>query len=68
MRVRMGVRMCVGGWVGGCECTVVFVSLLESGYEPQQTCESRYTCGKRLPGRAHLFSEPVAPAWRTVGE
>ena len=54
MRLRMGVRMCVRGWVGGSGCTVVFVSLLESGYEPQQTGASRYTCGKRLAGRAHL--------------
>ena len=43
-----GSDQCDGGGVGGGGCVVVIVFLLETGSEPQQRCDCRFTY-VRLP-------------------
>ena len=59
MGVRVGVRMCVGCGVGGCGCVVVIVFLLETGYEPQQKGDCRFTYVCQTLARATHLSDSL---------
>ena len=55
----MGVRMCVGGGVDGCGCVVVIVFLPETGYQPQQRGDCRFTHVCQTFARATHLSDSL---------
>ena len=59
MGVRVGVRMCVGCGVGRCGCVVVILFLLETGYEPQQKGDCRFTYVCQTLARATHLSDSL---------
>ena len=59
MGVRVGVRMCVGCGGGGGGCVVVILFLLETGYEPQQKGDCRFTYVCQTFARATHLSDSL---------
>ena len=54
-----GSDQCDGGGVGGCGCVVVIVFLLETGSEPQQRCDCRFTYVCQTFARATHLSDSL---------
>ena len=54
-----GSDQCDGGGVGGCGCVVVIVFLLETGYEPQQKGDCRFTYVCQTLARATHLSDSL---------
>ena len=54
-----GSDQCDGGGVGGCGCVVVIVFLPETGSEPQQRCDCRFTYVCQTFARATHLSDSL---------